>query len=282
MKANKAFLLAIVSTGIVGCTSPVPVAQNFPRTYQKVAQTSQHWNVVARDVVEQTEKMVAESKDLQGREFFVPVGMRNSFFDSTFREFLIDHMVNKRMPVAVCSQTELSPGFEQAPAVIVRYETRVVRHAAMPLYQPGLLTALATGVYAVHAISKFDNGDARGVGGIGVAAAVDTWAATMPKETKTELIITATIHERNRFVMRKSLIYYVPDGDIELFTNRKLVNGPCKESSMQSSSIDKQQAMEDREAEMNRLRRESVDRDMRRFNPNYDPDGKNSMVRALY
>lgn len=279
MHINKMLFLTLVSSGIIGCTSPVPVAQNFPRSYQKVAHTSQHWNIVARDVVEQTEKMVAESKGLQGREFYVPIGKRNSFFDSTFREFLIDHMVNKGMPVAVCPQADLPSGFQQAPEVNVRYETRVVRHSEMPIFQPGVLTALATGVYAIHGISKLDDGDMRAIGGIGVAAAVDTWAATMPRETKTELIITATIEERNRFMMRRSLIYYVPDGDIELFTERKLVENSCTSiSDLALSSGEKPQLKEDRNTEMNRLRREAVDKDMRRFNQDY----KSSVVRAIY
>ncbi len=278
MKIKNSLLLALVSLSVVGCTSPVPIAQNFPRTYQKVAHTSQHWNTVAKDVVDQTEKMVAESKDLQGREFYVPMASRNSFFDSTFREFLVDHMVNRGMPVAVCPSGELSSGFQQAPEINVRYETRVVRHAEMPLYQPGTLTALATGIYALHGVGKLDNGDFRAIGGIGITAAVDAWAATMPRETKTELIITATIQERNRFIMRKSLIYYIPDGDMDLFVDRKLVNHACNDSNPLSGSSSKQQVKEDREQEMNRLRREAVDRDMRRFNQDYT----SSVVRTLY
>lgn len=272
MQTKKLIIAALIPAVLVGCASPVPVAQNFPRTYQKVARTAQHWDVVAKDVIEQTEKMVAKSERLKSRDFYVPVNQRNSFFDSTFREFLIDHMVAGGMPVVACPPNELLAGFQPAPEITVQYETRVVRHAEMPTYKPGMLTVLATGIYALNGIASLDSLDARIVGGIAGIAAVDTWIAQMPKETRTELIVTATIQEGNRFIMRRSLIYYVPDGDIDLFASRRPSSSNCgKGKDAMAGTTGHVAGTEDRETEMNRLRAEKVERDMIRFNDHYRP-----------
>lgn len=271
MRACKFLLLSALPVFIIGCASPVPVAQNFPRSYQKVARTAHHWDVVARDVAMQTGKMVSASRQLQARDLYVPVGERNSFFDSTFREFLVDHMVNSGMQVLACPPGPAPAGFEQAPAVTVHYDTRVVRHEEMPRYQPGLMTALATGIYAMHGVAKLDNGDARVVGAIAGIAGVDAWLAQMPDETRTELIITATIQEGNRFVMRRSLIYYVPDGDWELFRTRSDKPGSCDKGRAVAATGKDMPKATDRETEMGRLRAEKVERDMIRFNQDYQP-----------
>lgn len=270
MRVQNLMALSVAAALVAGCAAPVPVAQNFPRTYQKVARTAQHWDVVAKDVVAHTGKMVAASSQLKDREFYVPVGQRHSFFDSTFREFLIDHMVNSGMPVLACPTGDIAPGFQQAPEVTISYDTRVVRHAEMPAYQPGLMTVLATGIFALHGAAQLDHVDKRVAGAIAGIAGVDTWIAQMPDETKTELIITVTIQERNRFIMRRSLIYYVPDGDIELFSTRAAGKSQCgRRNDTVTSAPAQQQAALDRDAEMDRLRSEKVERDMVRFNDKY-------------
>ncbi len=270
MRAKKWLYLAASAAVIAGCASPVPVAQNFPRSYQKVARTAQHWDVVAKDVITQTEKMVAGSERFKSRDFYVPVNQRNSFFDSTFREFLIDHMVASGMPVVACPSADTSAGFQSAPEITVNYETRVVKHAEMPEYQPGLMTVLATGIYALNGVSTLDGRDPKIIGAIAGVAAVDTWIAQMPKETRTELIVTATIQEGNRFIMRRSLIYYVPDGDLDLFATRRPGRSTCGNAPSTAPSATAQLDTRDsREADMERLRSEQVQRDMIRFNPNY-------------
>ena len=60
MKKNYAVLASTV-VALVGCASPAPVAQNFPLSYQQVARTAHHWDVVAEDVVSQTMQAIADS-----------------------------------------------------------------------------------------------------------------------------------------------------------------------------------------------------------------------------
>lgn len=272
MPVIKLLSLLIASAVIAGCASPVPVAQNFPRSYQKVARTAHHWDVVAGDVAAQTTKMIAESKALQERDLYVPVGPRNSFFDATFREFLIDHLVNKGMPVIACPADDGASGFQQAPVLSVQYDTKVMRHAEMPNYQPGTMTALAAGIYALRGIATLDAVDARAVGAIASVGAVDAWIAQMPDETRTELIVTATIMEGNRFVMRRSLIYYVPDGDWALFASRSDKRSSCSKGKAAAAIEPGTQATgNSRDTELARLRMEKVEREMIRFNENYRP-----------
>ena len=54
MKKTSAILIAGISSALFGCASPVPVAENFPVSYQKVARTAHHWDVVAGDLLAQT------------------------------------------------------------------------------------------------------------------------------------------------------------------------------------------------------------------------------------
>lgn len=282
MHVTKMISLLIIAALTGGCASPVPVAKNFPRTYQKVARTAHHWDVVASDVAARTAMMMAEKKPLQARDLYIPVAQRNSFFDSAFRDFLIDHLVQKGMPVIACPVDESTAGFQTAPAIQVQFETKVMRHAEMPTYQPGALTMLAAGIYALRGISTLDNLDQRAIGTIAGMAAVDTWIAQMPDETRTELIITATIQDGNRFVMRRSLIYYVPDGDWELFANRPGKPSSCGQA-RQTSRVDAAEGHVSNAGEqaMARLRQEKVERDMLRFNQDYRPPKRDVLTAYL-
>jgi len=85
MKQSYAVLIPLAVV-VVGCASPVPVAQNFELTRQKVARAAHHWDVVAEDVVDQTLRSVAEKPQLQGRGLYVGQA-RSTAFDVAFRNF---------------------------------------------------------------------------------------------------------------------------------------------------------------------------------------------------
>ena len=87
MTSKITLLLAAVALTTIGCASPNPVAENFPVSYQKVAGTAQHWDVVAEDVVMQTASVLASNPAFKGRAVYVPPTVRNTAFDATFRDF---------------------------------------------------------------------------------------------------------------------------------------------------------------------------------------------------
>lgn len=277
MKNLYVVLIPAVVT-MVGCASPVPVAENFSLSYQKVARTAHHWDVVADDIVSQTLQTITEKPLLQGRGVYVP-SVRSTAFNSAFREFLITRFVNRGTNVSVCKIVgDGNPGFvQEAPDVEIQYETQVIGHGGqMPHYRPGEITALASGVAVLRNVAEANL--SRGAGNaalIGIAALADVGAGHLGSPTRTELIVTTTIAERNRFIMRRSDIYYVPDADAKLFIQNIKKQSACPQEKMATASIP-----DEREAAM--ARQEMIERNMRRVNPDWRGPSPESVAAYSY
>lgn len=260
-----ATLLSLLVLSLVGCASPIPVAENFPLSYQKVARTAQHWDVVAQDVIAQTSGFLASSQALQRRGVFVSTTQRNTAFDAIFRDFLINHLVSGGAQVSVCSAPG-GAGFSSSPDVQIKYETRIIGHAALPHYRPGMLTALASGVLVVRGLAHTDlSYDARGIAGVGAAALADLAISNVTLATRTEIIVTTTIAENNVFAMRRSDIYYVPDGDANLFVQRVAQSSLCPPGKDAAKTAEHDYDKLDDE----QYRRERMIKEMRRINPEW-------------
>jgi hypothetical protein len=214
---GRAFALAALGGLLAGCgttariapTAQVPEAENFQRVTQKKMKASQHWGMIADDAVGQTLISLEKNNSLQGRALYVPSPPSDSAFSRGFRNFLITGMVNRGLPVAT------TPG----GAVKVDYETQIVRHVSDRYdYQLGSLTTLVTGLsvarnLAQHAAKKTLAGLA-----LGVVAAGDVAAAQYTGgPTHTEIIVTTSITADNRFLMRKTDVYYAEDSDGALY-----------------------------------------------------------------
>lgn len=263
------FLMFPIALAVVGCASPVPVANNFPISYQKVARTAHHWDVIADDVVAQTTAAIEATPVLQKRGVFVPRPETGTAFNVAFRDFLINHMVARGLPVSVCKSTSSSgTGFAtEGPDVLVQYEARIIGHGSrMPKYTPGLLTALAAGVSVIHNVSDNLSNSNQVAAGIGLAALADVGAGHIASATRTELIVTTTITQNNRYVMRKSDIYYVPDADAQLFIQRVKHHSSCPEDKGDVAKVESAPS----EAEIESSRRAMMDREMRRWSPNWN------------
>lgn len=223
---RKKIVISSLSAAVVlmGCAAPIPVAENFPIAYQKVARTAKHWDVVAADVVGQTIDTIAKTPVLQNRPVFVVQNLDGASFDAGFRDFMISHLVDKAMVVNVCSDAGASPTNavqSDIRQVQVRYEARPIKHKAkMPYYRTGEVTALAAGVSVLY--GAFDADIVRDLtiaAGVGTVGVLDLWEGARSKPTQTELLVTTTIYENNRYLMHRNDIYYVPDADIGLFLN---------------------------------------------------------------
>lgn len=236
MELRRRVVLCTMAIAVVGCASPVPVANNFPISTQKVARMSHHWNVVADDVITQTLASIEKSPELQKRAVFVEQAYPGSVFDRAFRNFMITRLVEKGQFVNVCrAEPQTASGFAQPPglpAVSVQYETQVVQHRGkVPHYRPGALTWLAANVAAIYNLSTVDHSsDFIGAGAAGLLVANDVLAGHVAAPTRTELILTTTITEDNRYILRKSDIYYVPDADAALFIKQVAQRNPCPSS----------------------------------------------------
>lgn len=267
MNAQKVGLVSFFALCVVGCRSPVPVAENFPISYQKVARTAHHWDVIAGDVVNQTAATLAATQRLQGRPILVVPTTRNTAFDAVFNDFLITQMVDRGMQVSVCEPT--GTGMIVDPELKVKYHARVIIHSEVPQYRPGALTALAASVFVARSIGISDDTstDAMWLAGVAAAGLADAAKGYVAMPTKTEVVVTTTIEENNRFVLRRSDIYYVPDGDANLFLRRVAQNSFCP--SLRSESA---VASAEEKAEAERVARyELFKRKMRHTDPTWQP-----------
>lgn len=267
MKAGYALVLPVVAV-MVGCASPMPVAQNFEMTHQKVARAAHHWDVVAEDAVSQTLQSIAEKPQLQGRGVYV-APTRSTAFDAAFRSFMITHLVQGGAAVSECKViSPAKPGFAQDGAdVEVRYETQLIVHSGRgPDYQPPRLTVLASGVAVLREIFLAGHETTGTLTGVALA---EWWAGHLARPTRTELIVTTTVVENNRFVMRTKDIYYVPDGDARLFTQKVAQRSVCPGEKTMSADDTSGQLSPEITVEL--ARQEMHEREMRRINPLWQP-----------
>lgn len=199
-------LLALV---LAGCASPVPVGRNFPVSDQYKVRATHHWDVIAGDVAEQTALSLTERDWLAGRTLHVESPHPGIAFQQGFCNFMITQLVNRGLPVVEAPQG----------ALIVSYETQVVRHASpRPGFAPGGLTALTAGVMVGRNLI-LGTPSPWVAGGVllGTTAAMDLAANQLTRPTQTELIVTTSITDNGRFMLRKNDVYYVEDLDISLF-----------------------------------------------------------------
>lgn len=213
MKILSATLIAVALT-TAGCASQVPVAETYPVSYQKKAKAAHHWDVLAADVVSQTEASLEKNNYLDGRILYVMPPQEKTIFNKAFGNFLVSQLVNRGLPV--------SPSREGA--VTVQYETQVVKHNSdRPNYSPGMLTTLTAGILVARDIALYASAESQVMGGMALVGLADLGFGHLAGgPTKTEVIVTTSITADERFVMRKSDIYYLEDVDASLFVEPPL------------------------------------------------------------
>ncbi len=218
---KRVFALLIPAALTVGCASPVPVAENFGLSYQKVARTAHHWDVIADDVVEQTIESLEDNESLKGRALYVSPPEQRTAFNRAFREFMITRLVNQGASVNECrTEPPKDKGFVPAgPDLQVTYDSQVIAHAArMPDYEPGKYTSLAAGILVARRLAEVSlNSFEAGAALMLAAAGADVAAGNRAAPTSGEIVVTTTVSDGNRIVARRSDVYYVPLFDAELF-----------------------------------------------------------------
>jgi hypothetical protein len=206
MVSRMVVLLALLLS--TGCASRVPVAVNHPLTTQKKAKAAHHWDVLAEDIAVQTQAVAfAAGSALRDKPLFIqPRG--NSDFDLAFRNFLITRLVNRGLPVTS----------DPKEGTAVSYETQLLRHeSSRYTHIPGTLTSLAAGVWVVRGI--VDSASAALPATLGLTGLADYAAGLYAGgATHTELIVTTSIVDASRYVLRKTDIYYLEDEDTDLFS----------------------------------------------------------------
>ncbi|QTN29712.1 hypothetical protein HZ993_07855 [Rhodoferax sp. AJA081-3] len=195
---------------LVGCaSSPIPVSANFPITVEPKVRSAGHWALLSNDVVKQTLESLGKL-GVSGN-LYVALPANATSFDRAFQNFLITDLVKSGRVV------------QQYPdkALEVSYQTQVVRHnSPRPHFVPGRFTMITAGLYAAYGLGLAPVGD-KMAGGLAYAAGADYIASEYSGgPTHTELILTTTIAQGGRYLVRKTDIYYVEEADTTLLQYR--------------------------------------------------------------
>jgi hypothetical protein len=204
-------ILASLVIVLAGCASQVPLADNYPISSQKKARAVHHWDVLAEDVTTQTFIAMRRAGIAEGTPLYVAEPADNSVFGKAFRTLLITRMVGRGLPV----QSEPDPD-----AIELQYETQLVRHnSSRYAHVPGTFTTLAAGIWVVRDLIIGDT--AAMPAGLALGALADYGAGhASGGPTATELLVTSSISLENKYLMRKSDIYYIEDADVSLFIDK--------------------------------------------------------------
>ena len=191
---------------VAGCIR-APQPKGYAYSSQHKMQAAHHWNVLAADMAIQINRELIERGYL-----LHPVYVRHSCgvaeacgkdetyaFDEGFNDLLISQLVNRGVPTRAANEEG---------ALVVDYKVQVLYHAADRYQwpQPGAITALTAG------ITVFRNAPGE-ILAIALAGAADTIRTTSVINGHYEVIITASIVDENRYIMRSSNIYYINDAD---------------------------------------------------------------------
>ncbi|HEY0587428.1 MAG TPA: hypothetical protein VGD52_14930 [Pseudoduganella sp.] len=208
-------LLTVAALG--GCRtpySPAPLATNFPTTKQEKLQSAAHWTAIAGHMERQ---LLAELKKAPQRPLFVVSPANPTPFQQAMNSQLISSLVNDGFIVS------------RTPAGALQINLEIQAVSFTPNRKQagtvGAATAIATGVwvlaeraYAGDPIGKLG----RFAGAAGIGAGIDAYrwydseyaAGPTPR---TEIIITASVTDEQRYLARASNTYYVADTDRALY-----------------------------------------------------------------
>ncbi|MFC1822507.1 hypothetical protein ACFL9T_07350 [Thermodesulfobacteriota bacterium] len=183
------------------CATAPPVG-SFAHSKQKQMLTAQHWDIVARSVAQElAETMKAGEPSLtNGKGIYVQP--MPGVFGQAFTKMLIDHLLASGMKVCKWSMG----------CSILEFDTQVIKHKANEMERPlpRLLTPLGLGIYLAGSVSEWGYGTA-----ILAAVLADYYLLDSYKTMKanSEVIITASVVENDRYVFQESLIYYINQAD---------------------------------------------------------------------
>ena len=198
---KKTLLLGLaVLTSLVGCASQVPMSSTYAYSDQQKMQAAHHWDVLAADVAVRL-KAHFRSASLSDQAFNV-VPNSNSPFEQGFEDLLITQLVDKGLDIRDNKYQSLK----------LKFHTQVISHNDRGYIRPKVgeystLAVLATGVWGVINNTVADALITSSVIATGVVA--DVFSGSISERSNTEVIINVSLMDGDRYLMRKSGIYYI-------------------------------------------------------------------------
>lgn len=204
---------AIVIASLSGCAatpnSQVPLASTYELTYQQKMQAAHHWDVLAEDVASRLKSHFRNASVLNRAINVVPNS--NSPFEKGFEDLLITQMVDQGLNIHANDNEQLK----------LRFHTQIVSHNDRGYIRPAPgthtgLALIATGVWAAVNIASNSTAakDALIASGvIGTGLAMDATAGDISAVTNKEVIISVSLMDGDKYLMRKTGIYYINEPD---------------------------------------------------------------------
>lgn len=205
---NASGVLAVAVLLMTGCAvgySPVPLATNYPSTTQAKAQAAAHWVAITSHI---EKELMPSLKGAADRPLYV-VPAQASAFTQAMTAQLITSLVNDGK---VVSKTA-------AGALRVDIDTQVVEFAPnRPQYRfTGERSALAVGAWVITGVQHTPAWMAT-VAIFGHDAYAWFRAGFASGETpRTEIIVTVSVSDEQRYFARSTSVYYVTDSDRSLY-----------------------------------------------------------------
>ena len=193
---------------MAGCAvpySPAPLATNYPSSTQAKAQAAAHWMAITSHI---EKELLPTLKGAPNRRLYVAHGQASAF-NQALRGQLITALVNHGQVVA-----------KQADgALTVDIDTQVVEFSRnRPQYKfNGERSALAAGAWVITGI-EHSNAWLATVAIAGHDAYSWFHSQFAPGPTpKTEIIVTVSVSDAQRYIARSTSVYYVTDSDRSLY-----------------------------------------------------------------
>ena len=203
---------AVVASLAAACAtpySPAPLATNFETSKQQKLQAAAHWSAIAKDVAAQLSTKVP-----QGTPLFVVQGEGVSSFQRAFAGQLTTALVESGYAVMRTPDGALRVGVE-TQSIPFAADRPQYRHA-------GKATALGAGLWALYDVAEHSTNAAGKVAllalGAGDAYAWFNSEFAAGATPATEIIVTTSVTDANRYVARNTSVYYVADEDRRLYT----------------------------------------------------------------
>lgn len=198
--------LIIMSALILAC-SRVPIASNHVMSFQQKAKSAHHWDALADDIATQISNAVGVREITVKNRFNIAPPDNESPFNKAFNGFLINGLVNHGIMVTK-DDTDTS---------VLSFDIQLIKHNSSRFtHKPGSFSLIAGGLWVMRdAIDQMPFAVPEFV--FPALAMEAAMIADAGPQTHIELVVTSSIYENDRYVYRRSDIYYIETEDADLF-----------------------------------------------------------------
>ena len=200
--------VALLASACATPYSETPLATNFATSKQHKLQAASHWSLISRDVAARLSASLPRDAAV-----FVNQASEQTAFERAFTTQLLTALVQAGHPVMKSPEGALRIGID----------TQAIPFSADRLQNRdfGSATALGAGVWAVYDLVEYASNGAGKAAMLGlVAIDAHKWFQSEFASGETpqhEIIITTTVSDPNRYIVRDTSVYYVADADRKLY-----------------------------------------------------------------